>query len=143
MGCNVNCVVLGGNLTRDPESRAAGSATVVRFGIANNRKFSTASGEKREEVAFAEVEAWGKTGETIAKHFVKGKPIVVVGRWKTEQWEQDGKKESRTRLVCEQFHFADGPKGDEPAPAPARAGGKAKAAPAGGVPDDDIPFLPD
>lgn len=136
-----NRVILAGNLTRDPELRSVGATgtQVCAFGIAVNRKFTTASGEKREEVYFGEVEAWGKTGETIAKFFAKGKPILIEGRLKTDSWDdaETGKKNSKTRIVCESFAFIDGPRGDEPVPVQARTGGKAKAAP---IEDDSIPF---
>lgn len=64
----------GGNLTREPELRPAGSSQVCKFGIAVNRPIK---GEG--EALFLTCEAWAKGGETIAKYFKKGDPIIVIG----------------------------------------------------------------
>lgn len=131
---NTNVVVLGGNLTRDVEVKYTQSNMAVgTFGIANNRTFKTASGEKRDEVLFIDCTAWGKTAEIIAQYFSKGKPICVVGRLKLDTWQDknDGSKRSKISLTVESFSFAGG-KGDKDAgsdsddgyavaPAPARA----------------------
>ena len=46
---NYNKVILRGNLTRDPETRATQSgAQVTKFGMAINRKFSGQDGQQRE-----------------------------------------------------------------------------------------------
>ncbi len=46
-----NKVLLMGNLTRDPELRYTSSnQAVVKIGLACNRRYTTAGGEKREEL---------------------------------------------------------------------------------------------
>lgn len=97
-----------GNLTKDPESRTlSGGATVVtKFSVAVSRSFKGQDGTPKEEVSFIDVEAWGKQAELISKHFTKGKPIIVDGRLKQDQWEtQTGEKRSKHVVVLEQFHF--------------------------------------
>jgi len=140
---NYNKIILVGHLTRDVEIRSVGSGAVSKFGIATNRNYTTAGGEKREEVFFGDCEAWGKTGEAIAKFFGKGRPILVEGRLKTESWddEKSGAKKSATRIVVDSFAFVDSKKDDgesQPRPnmnvTPGKNGG---AAPMG---DDDLPF---
>lgn len=105
---NINNVIIGGNLTRDPEVRVTPKGTsVAQFTIGNNRKWRDDGGQDREEVAFIDCEAWGKTAENIAKYFAKGRPIIVEGRLKQEQWEdkQTGQKRSRVKVSVGQFHF--------------------------------------
>lgn len=140
---NYNRVILMGHLTRDVEVRAVGSGSVAKFGIATNRSYNTASGAKREEVFFGDCEAWGKTGEAIARFFTKGRPIHIDGRLKTESWddEKSGAKKSATRIVVDSFVFVDSKKDDgesQPRPnmnvTPGKNGG---VAPMG---DDDLPF---
>jgi single-strand DNA-binding protein len=102
--------ILIGNLVRDPELRVTPKGTpICQFGIAINHTYQLESGEKREEVVFLDCECWGKRGETIAKYFTKGKPILVEGRHKLEQWEDKNTKQKRSRIkiVVEQFRFVD------------------------------------
>lgn len=101
-----NKVILMGNLTRDPETREVGSTTICSFGLAVSRKFRTADGQDREEVCFVDVDAWSKSGEVIARYFGKGKPILIEGRLKLDQWEnQSGEKRSKLKVIMERFEF--------------------------------------
>ena len=106
-----NQVILMGNLTRDPQLKFLPSQTAVaEFGIACNRRFTTAQGEQREEVTFVDCTAFGKTAETINKYFTKGKPIFIDGRLKYDQWEdkQGGGKRSKLTVVVNNFQFIGG-----------------------------------
>lgn len=105
---NLNKVMLIGNLTRDPELRVTPKGTAIcQFSLAVNRKYKGADGNDAEEVVFVDLEAWGKTGETISKYCTKGKPLFVEGRLKLDQWEDKTTKEKRSRMkvVVEQFQF--------------------------------------
>lgn len=105
-----NKVMLMGNLTRDVELRYTpnGNQAVANFGIACNRKFKTQSGEEREEVTFVDCEAWGRTGEVMKEYLSKGRPVFIEGRLKLDQWEdKEGKKQSKLRVVVENFQFID------------------------------------
>lgn len=111
---NINLVVLGGNLTRDVELKYTQSNTAIaRFTIANNKKWTSSSGEKKEDVAFIDCTAWGKTAETIAKFFGKGQKIAVTGRLKQEVWndKEDGKKRSKIGVTVDSFEFVGDSKG--------------------------------
>src|SRR5215210_3459607 len=106
-----NQVILMGNLTRDPQLKFLPSQTpVAEFGVACNRKFTTAQGEQREEVTFVDCTAFGKTAENINKYFTKGKPIFIDGRLKYDQWEdkQGGGKRSKLTVVVNNFQFIGG-----------------------------------
>jgi single-strand DNA-binding protein len=111
-----NKVILMGNLTRDPQLKYLPSQTAVaEFGIAMNRKWRDAQGQDREEVCFVDCSAFGKTGEFINQYFTKGKPILLEGRLKLDQWEdkQGGGKRSKLSVVVETASFVGGP-GDTP-----------------------------
>lgn len=105
-----NKVILAGNLTRDPELKYTPKGmAVARIGIAVNRTWKTESGEKKEEVTFVDVDAWGNTAETVAKFFSKGKPILIEGRLKLDTWtdKQSGQNRSKLGVVMESFSFID------------------------------------
>lgn len=104
---NVNKVFLGGNLTRDPELRYGQSGKAyVKFGMAVNERFTTSSGEKREQTVFVDLTAFGKTGETIAKYLTKGDPIFVEGKLDFSTWvAKDGGNRSKLAVIVNQFQF--------------------------------------
>jgi single-strand DNA-binding protein len=111
---NYNKTILAGNMTRDPEIRVTPKGTsICQFSLAVNRTWKSESGEKQEEVSFIDCECWGKTAETVAKYFSKGKPIFVEGRLKQDTWEDKNTKEKRSKLkvVVEQFAFVGKPEG--------------------------------
>ena len=105
---NLNKVMLMGNLTRDPEIKYTPKGTAIaNFGIAINRVFTPEGGERREEVTFIDLEAFGRTAEVIGEYFKKGRPIFIEGRLKLDQWDDKttGKKQSKLRVVVESFEF--------------------------------------
>jgi single-strand DNA-binding protein len=104
---SLNKVLIMGNLTRDPESRKAGEASVVRFGVAVNRKYSTKEGEQREEVCFVDVEAWRRQGELVMQYLRKGSPVFVEGRLRFDQWDDrdSGRKRSNLSVVADHVTF--------------------------------------
>lgn len=97
-----------GNLTRDPALKYLPSQTsVTEFGIAINSKYKTKDGEEREEVTFIDCSAFGKTGELVNQYYTKGKPIMIEGRLKLQQWEDKngGGKRSKHVVMVEQIIF--------------------------------------
>jgi single-strand DNA-binding protein len=151
---NFNKVILIGNLTRDPELRYTPKGTAIaEISLAINRKWKSESGEAKEEVTFVEVATYGRTAEVIAQYLKKGRPIMIEGRLKLDQWDDKttGAKRSKLRVVCESFEFLDGgnrgPEGAAPAAPRAARPAAPAAAPAAepvegdGPPEsDDVPF---
>lgn len=151
-----NRVILAGNLTRDPELRYTPKGTAVaRIGLALNRTWKTDTGETKEEVTFVDVEAFGRQAEVIAQYMKKGRPLLVEGRLKLDQWEDKNthQKQSKLKVVLEGFSFVDsrGAADGAPAEAPRARPAAAPAAPANAAPEsaegepppheeDDVPF---
>ena len=159
-----NRVIQMGNLTRDPQLKYLPSQTpVVEFGLATNRKWKDSNGQDREDVCFVECAAFGKQAEVINQYCQKGRPLLVEGRLKYDQWEdkQSGGKRSKLSVVVENFQLLGDKAGGQaggatPAsaqPAPSAPSVKAAVtsrsqAQAGGDPfpqepqfkEDDIPF---
>jgi single-strand DNA-binding protein len=149
---NFNRVILAGNLTRDPELRYTPKGTAIaRIGMAINRTWKNEAGESQTEVTFVDVDAFGRQAEVIAQYMKKGRPFLVEGRLKLDQWEDKNTKakQSKLKVVLESFSFIDskggeGGMGGGPAPSrPAPAAAAPSAAPepeAPGAEDDDVPF---
>ncbi len=112
MATDLNSVQLIGRLTRDPELRQTGGGTsYCRFGIANNRNYTT-NGERREEVSFFNCVAWGRQAEIINQYCRKGKQVAINGRLQQRSWEgQDGKKNSTVDVVVENLQMLGAPGG--------------------------------
>lgn len=105
-----NKVILIGNLTRDPELRYTPSGrAIAKLGLALNRSWKTETGETREEVTFVDVDAFGRQAEVLGQYLRKGRPVMVEGRLKLDQWDdkQTGQKRSRMGVVLESFQFLD------------------------------------
>jgi single-strand DNA-binding protein len=122
---NFNKVILAGNLTRDPELRYTPKGlAIAKLGLAINRRWTTETGEQREEATFVDVDAFGKQAETISQYCKKGRPLLVEGRLKLDQWDdkQTGQKRSKLGVVLESFSFLDSGRTEAgPGAAPAEA----------------------
>ena len=104
-----NKVVLVGNLTRDPELRVtANELSICKISIAINRAYTTKDGERRDETTYVDIDAFGRQAEVISKYMHRGRPILVEGRLKLDQWESDGQKRSKLGIVLENFQFLGG-----------------------------------
>ncbi len=106
---NVNLAIIMGNLTRDPELRyTPNGQPVTSFGVATNRSWKDANGEKKDEVEFHEVVVWGKLAELCNQYLTKGRKVHVMGRLQTRSWEgQDGAKRQKTEIVAQDIAFVD------------------------------------
>lgn len=133
---NFNRVIVGGNLTRDPELRyTPQGAPVCNFAMAVNRYWNDRkTGQRQEETSFLDFEAWGKTAELVAQHCKKGRPLLVEGRLKQDRWQdQGGQNRSKVKVVAEQIQFVGGKRDqDGSAAAPAQD--------PFGPPSEDAPF---
>lgn len=124
----MNIVILNGRLGKDPEAFSAG----VRFSMVTSEYFN---GE--EKTQWHNVTAFGKTGEFVQKHFVKGKGINIQGR--IEYFKKDEDSPTYTNIIAERVTFpvGDGKKGEgEERASAVPPQTKKKAIPE----DDDIPF---
>lgn len=97
-----NKVELLGNLTRDIELRFTPSGTAVAtFGVATNRTY-VSDGEKKEEVDFHKIVAWGKLAELCSQLLKKGSRVFISGRLQYREWEpQEGGKRRDAEIVME------------------------------------------
>jgi single-strand DNA-binding protein len=145
-----NKVILMGNLTRDPELRYTPKGNAIaKIGLAVNRVWTNEAGEKKEDVTFIDVEVWGRTAENVGQYMRKGRPILVEGRLKLDQWDDKatGAKRSKLGVVAETVQFLGGAPGAGEGGAPAAPRAARPAAPAsepveGDAPpeSDDVPF---
>lgn len=99
-----NRVIICGNLVRDVELRTAGSSQVTDITIAVNDRVKR-QGEWTDETTFVDVTLWGRTAEVAGEYLSKGSPVLIEGRLKLDQWEHDGQKRSKLKVVGEKMQM--------------------------------------
>ena len=136
-----------GNLTRDPELRYTPKGTAVaKLGLAVNRSWRNAEGQQQDETTFVDVDAFGKQAETLGQYMQKGRPILIEGRLKLDQWEDKNTGQNRSKLgvILEKFSFVGGgsQNGGTSSTSQATAPPPTSEVPPfdDGPSDDDVPF---
>ena len=104
---NFNRIVIVGNLTRDPETRALPSGqNVASFSVATNRIWNDPSGNRQEATEFHNVVAFGKLADICSRYLNKGRLVLIEGRIQTRSWQdQDGNKRYRTEIVTDNMQM--------------------------------------
>ena len=155
MAENINRVTITGNLTTDPELRHTPTGTAVcTLRVAVNGRRKDQSGQWVDKPNYFNITVWGAQGENCSNYLSKGRPVAVDGRLDWREWEaKDGSGKRQTvEIVADSVQFLGSRDGSAPggcgcgeqgggftpqADVPADTG---DFAPAGGGPDDDIPF---
>lgn len=127
---DINRVVVGGRLTRDPELRAtAGGTSVLTFSLASNeRRQNRQTGEWENCPSYVDCAVFGKRADALSRILSKGTHAVVEGRLRWSQWEKDGQRRSKIEVVVDEVELPSAGGGREATARPEQAGG------------EDIPF---
>ena len=93
----LNCAVIMGRLTADPELRTTTSGiSVTSFSVAVDRSYVRAGEERQTD--FINVVAWRQTAEFVTRYFHKGSMIAVQGSIQTRNYE-DKTGAKRTAVI--------------------------------------------
>jgi single-strand DNA-binding protein len=83
---------------------------VASFGIATNRFYTDAQGQKKQDVEFHNIVCFGKLADIASRYLNKGSLILIEGRIKTRNWQDTaGMKHYKTEVIAEALQL--GPKG--------------------------------
>ena len=142
-----NRVILMGNLTRDVDLKyTQGGTAVTELGLAVNDRVKR-NDEWVEETTFVDVTLWGRTAEVAGEYLSKGSSVLIEGRLKLHQWEQDGQKRSKLRVTAERMQMLGGRGGSGGGGGGSSSHGDSSHADHGdapamaeSTPADDIPF---
>jgi single-strand DNA-binding protein len=109
----VNLVVINGRLGADADVSETNNGTeVVKFRIANTRRYKDRDGERQEQTAWVPITAYGKVGSGIIDYLVKGKEVTVVGRLRTYQYEdKDGETRYGWEVNAQEINLGSDPRG--------------------------------
>lgn len=95
---SLNMVIIAGRVVRDPEYRSTTSGRLVaRFTLANNRRYRARDGTPQEEALYVNVVAWDRQAEYAHQNLRKGRPIIVEGRLRLDEWV-DATQQRRSRI---------------------------------------------
>ena len=113
---SLNSVQLIGNVVADLILKyTASNDPVCSFSLATNRYWTTAKGEKKEDVEFHRLVAWGKLAELCNQLIKKGSKIYAEGRLSTRTFKiADGTEKTTTEIVLEDMIILDGRPKTEP-----------------------------
>ena len=90
----MNCIIIKGRLTSDPELKHTQNDTpVCSVNVAVDRPYS-----KEKETDFFTVVFWRQAAEFVCKYFSKGQEILVQGEMQSRKYED---KEGNNRVAWE------------------------------------------
>lgn len=96
----MNSVNLIGNISTDIDLKATPTGKfVAQFNLAVNNPFN------REKTAFLPIEVWGKVAENTSNFCKKGSKVSVSGHIEVDEWQKDGQKRYKTKIVASQVGF--------------------------------------
>ena len=98
-----NSVTLMGHMVAPIEIRNAGNATVADFRLGVNHKYKDKDGTWHTEPNFFQCVLWNPWDSH--KELDKGDLVLVTGRLKQDQWEQDGQKRSAVKVIANSVKF--------------------------------------
>ena len=122
-----------GHLGRDAEAKQVGQKTVTSFSIA------VSDGTKdKPHSSWFDVEAWDLP-DWLAAGLTKGALVLADGRLKIEEWEKNGEKRSKVKLVADSYGGVKTfeKRSDDGVVSRPKAAASAQQ---GGIDDGDIPF---
>lgn len=117
---SVNKVIIVGNLGRDPDVRySADGAAIANLAVATTSSWKDKnSGEKRQEVEWHRVVAYGRLAEIMGEYLKKGRPVYIEGRLKTRKWQnKEGVDVYTTEIIADQLQMLGGRDDGDNAPA--------------------------
>ena len=94
-----------GRLVADPELKQTQTGkSVCRFKVAVDRNTKSQDGQKQAD--FISCTAWEKTAEVVSKYFAKGKPILVEGSLRNNDYtDQNGVKHYSMDVLVSSVSF--------------------------------------
>ena len=98
---DINAVALSCRVASDLEERHTNAGTPVsNFRVA----FDTGYGDNKR-ANFIEVALFGKLAELASQMIQKGQMLFLSGHLQVDEWEKDGKRVFKTKIICGAFRL--------------------------------------
>lgn len=113
MARDLNEVKVLGRLGGVVELRnTAQGMAVANFSVATNNRYTTGSGEKKDDVSWHRVVVWGKMAEIAERFLHKGSRVLVCGRLQYRKWTDEKVsppvERQSVEIVADDIIFLDG-----------------------------------
>lgn len=131
----LNHITIHGRLTAYPELKQTQSGvSVCNFTVAVDRSYK--NGEEKQTDFFTVV-CWRGLADMVAKHFTKGKEILVSGEMQSRKWQDnDGNNRISWEIMANGVDFCGSKSDNGGNSAPTNSAPKMEEA----TQDDDLPF---
>lgn len=144
MAGSVNKVILVGHLGKDPEMKTLPSGGLMaKFSLATSESWmDKATGQRTEKTEWHNIVVWDpKLASVVERFLAKGRLVYVEGSIATRSWDdrETGQKKYMTEIKARDIRMLGG-RPDGAGGASVAPGGAPTPEPAGGEPDDDVPF---
>ena len=85
----MNKIIIIGNLGRDPEMRYSTSGNpMTSFSVAESNRYTTASGEQREETEWFNCTAFRRLADICNQYLTRGQQVYIEGRLRSRQYDR-------------------------------------------------------
>lgn len=140
MSLNLNQIHIAGNLTKEPELKRVAEKdlcklSVCKLSVAVNERWTSKTGEKKENTTYFDIDVWGNAAAACAKYLAKGKPVYVQGKMVSQKTEKDGVTRTFWSVKADSVQFLGTGNQTTTAETP-----RAAAASAGAADDAEPPF---
>ena len=108
-----NLVILIGRIARDPETRQAGSTNITNFTLVTDRPKIVDGSTVKNDAGYTEtipefhrITAFGRLGNSVAKHKTKGDLLEVQGRLHYSQYtDGEGIDRYSVEIIADEILF--------------------------------------
>ena len=106
----LNNVQLIGLLGKDPESKFFQNGDqLTTFSLATSERWKDKqTGEKKEKTSWHNIVCNRGLAKVASEYLKKGSKVYIGGKIDYQEWEKDGVKQYRTRIVADVLHMLDG-----------------------------------
>ena len=106
----LNIIQLIGQLGKDPESKFYPNGDQqTTFSLATSERWKDKnSGERKEKVSWHSIVTNRGLAKVAGDYLKKGSKVYIGGKIDYQEWEKDGVKHYRTRIIADELHMLDG-----------------------------------
>lgn len=112
---NYNRIIIAGNITRDPETKATPGGTLfAKMTVAvSDRYKDKMTGQTKEKTSFIPVTVWRDQAKNCERYLHKGDPVLVEGKLDILQYEKDGQNKTSVSVNATAIQFLSSPRAQE------------------------------
>ena len=101
----INLVVLGGNVGNDPDIKHTQEGlAIASFSLAISEKWKR-DGQEGSRLEWVRVVCFSNLAEICGQYLGKGDGVLVMGKLRSREYDQDGEKKKVTEIIADKVHF--------------------------------------